>query len=53
MLSELRGHGVLRGFRGEAAVDINALVDVMVRIGGADGLLMRHVGTVAELALIR
>jgi acyl-CoA synthetase (NDP forming) len=51
MLGELRGHALLSGFRGEAAVDDIALVDVMVRIGGADGLLMRHANTVAELDL--
>ena len=51
MLGELRGHALLTGFRGEAAVDTDALVDVMLRIGGADGLLMRHANTVAELDL--
>ena len=51
MLGELKGHALLSGFRGEAAVDDTALVDVMVRIGGADGLLMRHANTVAELDL--
>lgn len=51
MLGELRGYKLLKGFRGEAAVDIDALVDVMVRIGGADGLLIQHADTVSELDL--
>src|SRR6202035_4305775 len=51
MLGDLRGQALLTGFRGEAAVDIDALVDVMVRIGGADGLLMRHADTGVALDL--
>ena len=49
MLAELKGHALLEGVRGQAPVDEAALVDVMVRIGGADGLLMQHTDTVAEL----
>ena len=40
MLSDLKGEALLDGVRGEAPVDKDALVDVMLRIGGADGLLM-------------
>ncbi|WP_081853088.1 acetate--CoA ligase family protein [Bosea sp. 117] len=51
MLGELKGRALLRGARGEAAVDEAALIDVMLRIGGPDGLLMRHADEIAELDL--
>ncbi|MCS0504703.1 acetate--CoA ligase family protein [Ancylobacter mangrovi] len=51
MLGELKGRALLKGARGEAGVDEAALVDVMLRIGGADGLLMRHQADIAELDL--
>lgn len=51
MLGELKGHALLAGARGEAPVDEAALVDVMLRVGGADGLLMRHAADIAELDL--
>ncbi|WP_210202491.1 acetate--CoA ligase family protein [Alsobacter soli] len=51
MLAELKGQELLRGARGSAAVDEDALVDVMLKVGGADGLLMRHADVVAELDL--
>ncbi|MDF2997771.1 MAG: CoA-binding protein [Xanthobacteraceae bacterium] len=51
MLGELKGRALLKGARGEAAVDEAALIEVMLRVGGADGLLMRHAADVAELDL--
>ncbi len=51
MLAELKGHALLEGARGEAGIDKAALVDVMLRIGGIDGLLMRHRADIAELDL--
>jgi len=51
MLGELKGAALLKGVRGEAPVDIDALVELMVRVGGADGLLMAHGGAIAELDL--
>lgn len=51
MLAELKGHALLKGVRGEAAVNEAALVEVMLRVGGADGVLMRHAGEIAELDL--
>ena len=35
MLASLRGARLLQGFRGSAAVDLDALADVVVRIGTA------------------
>lgn len=42
MLDELAGAKLLDGYRGRPAVSRDALVDVMLRIGGADGLLLAH-----------
>src|SRR3546814_9947157 len=44
MLGELKGGALIDGVRGQAPVDKAALVDVMLRIGGADGLLMSLAG---------
>lgn len=51
MLKELRGHGLLEGARGEDPVNIDALIDLMLKVGGDDGLLMREADTIAELDL--
>ena len=51
MLDELRGARCLRAFVARPASTYDALVDVMVRVGGVDGLLMRHAAAVAELDL--
>lgn len=51
MLGELKGRALLKGARGEAGVDEAALIEVMLRIGGADGLLMTHEAEIAELDL--
>src|SRR3546814_16142365 len=51
MLGELKGGALIDGVRGQAPVDKAALVDVMLRIGGADGLLMSLAGEIAEAAM--
>ena len=51
MLAELKGGALLRGARGEAAVDEEALLDAMLALGGEDGLLMRFAGEIAEADL--
>jgi acyl-CoA synthetase (NDP forming) len=40
MLLELKGYALLEGARGETGVNIDALVNAMVAVGGADGLLI-------------
>ncbi len=40
MLEELRGTAILNGVRGGKAVDKQAIVDVIMRLAGPDGLLM-------------
>lgn len=51
MLAQLRGHKLLDGIRGQAPVDRNALIDLIVRIGGEGGLLMTLDSDIAELDL--
>jgi len=48
MLASLRSLPVLRGARGGAVADEDAIVDVLLRVGGAEGLLMRR-PDIAEL----
>ena len=42
MLAELKGAAVLKGARGHKPVSQDAIVDVLLKIGGEDGLLLRH-----------
>ncbi len=42
MLDELKGSAILNGARGRKAVSRDAIMDVLLKIGGEDGLLMRH-----------
>ena len=42
MLRELRGAALLAGARGRPPVSEDAIVDALLRIGGADGLLITH-----------
>ena len=51
MLDELRGAAILDGVRGLPALDREAIVDLLVRLGGADGVLMRFADEIAELDL--
>jgi len=51
MLTELRGAKLLDGYRGRKAVNRRALIDLLLKIGGADGVLMKLGGEIAELDL--
>ncbi len=51
MLAELKSAALLDGVRGEAGVDKQALVDVMLKVGGPGGLLLQTAGEVAEVDL--
>jgi succinyl-CoA synthetase beta subunit len=42
MLDELKGAAVLKGARGRKAVSRDAIIDALLKIGGEDGLLVRH-----------
>jgi acyl-CoA synthetase (NDP forming) len=48
MLAELKGAAILQGARGRKPVAQEAIIDVLLRIGGEDGLLMRHADDVKE-----
>jgi acyl-CoA synthetase (NDP forming) len=51
MLAELRGARLLEGYRGQKAVDREAVVDLLLAVGGSDGLLMSLGDEIAELDL--
>lgn len=49
MLDELRGATLLRGVRGRRPVDVDAIIDALVRVGGADGMLVVCAADVTEV----
>lgn len=49
MLDELRGKAILEGTRGDTAVSLDAITDLLLKIGGKDGLLTHHRNNIAEL----
>ena len=48
MLAELKGAAILKGARGRKPVSVEAIVDVLLKIGGENGLLMRHANDIKE-----
>jgi succinyl-CoA synthetase beta subunit len=48
MLDELKGAAVLNGARGREPVSREAIADVLLKMGGANGLLLRHAEDIAE-----
>jgi len=48
MLDELKGAPILKGARGRKAVSRDAIVDVLLKVGGENGLLMRHAAEIRE-----
>lgn len=51
MLGELKGGPLLDGFRGAPGIDREALVEVLLAVGGPDGVAERLAGTSAEFEL--
>lgn len=49
MLSELRGAALLDGARGEKPVSRDAIISILLAVGGEGGLLMQNADTIAEL----
>lgn len=49
MLSELRGAPLLRGVRGRVPVSVDAVIDILVKIGGEHGLLTNSADEIAEI----
>ncbi|MEQ1774714.1 MAG: acetate--CoA ligase family protein [Burkholderiales bacterium] len=48
MLADLKGAAILDGARGRTAVSREAIIDVLLKVGGEDGLLMRYANDIAE-----
>ncbi len=48
MLDELKGAALLKGARGRTPASRAAIVDVLLKVGGEDGLLMRHAADIQE-----
>jgi len=51
MLTELKGASILDGVRGAQPVSRDAIVDVLMKMGGESGLLMRHAADIREADL--
>ncbi len=48
MLAELKGAAILKGARGRKPASLEAIVDVLLKVGGENGLLMRHAQDIKE-----
>ena len=48
MLAELKGAAILKGARGRKPVSREAIVDVLLKVGGENGLLMAHAADIKE-----
>lgn len=48
MLDELKGAALLKGARGRTPVSREAIVDALLKVGGEEGLLMRHAEDIRE-----
>ena len=48
MLDELKGAAILRGVRGQKPASREAIIDVLMRMGGEDGLMMKHQADILE-----
>lgn len=48
MLAELKGLAILKGARGTKPASQEAIIDVLLKIGGENGLLMRHAADICE-----
>lgn len=48
MLAELQGAALLKGARGTKAASLDAIIDVLLKVGGENGLLMQHAADISE-----
>jgi succinyl-CoA synthetase beta subunit len=48
MLAELKGAAILNGARGRKPASHDAIIDVLLKLGGSRGLMMRHADDVKE-----
>ena len=48
MLAELKGAAILKGARGSKPAAQEAIIDVLLKVGGENGLLMQHAADISE-----
>ena len=48
MIAELKGTAILKGARGTKPASIEAIIDVLLKVGGDNGLLMQHAADISE-----
>jgi len=48
MLAELKGAAILKGARGRKPVSQEAIIDVLLKVGGENGLLTQHAADIKE-----
>lgn len=48
MLDDLKGAAILKGARGRKPVSREAIIDVLLKVGGEGGLLMQHAADIKE-----
>ena len=48
MLAELKGAAILKGARGTKPASMDAIIDVLLKVGGDNGLLMQHAADISE-----
>ncbi len=49
MLAELKGAAILKGARGTKPASLDAIVDVLLKVGGDNGLLLQHADDISEV----
>lgn len=48
MLAELKGAAILEGARGTKPASLDAIIDVLLKVGGENGLLLQHATDISE-----
>lgn len=48
MLAELKGVAILKGARGTKPASMDAIIDMLLKVGGDNGLLMQHAADISE-----
>ncbi|RPJ46486.1 MAG: acetyl-CoA synthetase [Betaproteobacteria bacterium] len=48
MLAELKGAAILNGARGTKPASLDAIIDVLLKVGGENGLLLQHATDISE-----
>lgn len=48
MIAELKGAAILKGARGTKPASMEAIIEVLLKVGGDNGLLMQHAADISE-----